>query len=272
METVNGWGAALLASTTAALTTLLAVVPRVIGFLLIVLIGWFIASALRTAAAALLRAIHFNDLARRAGMSDFVKQMGLKTDASGLLADVVMWFVRLIVLVVGFDALGLPAVSQVLAQFLLFLPNVVVAIVILVIAGLAATALSTLVRGATAEAGFDNPDALASVARVVVWGFGIIIAVNQIGIAATLINTLLIGFVGAIALALGLSFGMGGREVAAQIVKSWYEQGKQAGPKVERAAQAAQQQASSADPAQSAEARTPARTYRDSSAATGSSD
>ena len=118
---------------------------------------------------------------------------------------------RLIVLVSAFDALGLPAVSQVLQQLLLWLPNLVVALVILVLAGLAATALASLVRGATAEASLGNPELLATVARVAVWGFAIVIAVNQIGIATTLVNTLFMGMVGALALALGLAFGLGGR-------------------------------------------------------------
>src|SRR5205823_14487585 len=112
-------------------------------------------------------------LAQRSGLSGFVQKMGAHTDASGVIATIAKWFVRLIVLVVAFDALGLPAVSQVLQQLLLWLPNLVVAMVILVIAGLAANALSSLVRGATAEAGLGSPDLLASIARVAVLAFGI---------------------------------------------------------------------------------------------------
>ena len=110
---------------------------------------------------------------------------------------------------------------------------------ILVIAGLAANALGNVVRGATAEAGLGNPDLLAGLARVAVWGFGIIIAVNQIGVAATLVNTLFMGLVGALALALGLAFGLGGRDTAAEIVRTWYRQGQQAAPRMAQAAEAA---------------------------------
>src|SRR5205085_9888525 len=117
-----------------------------------------------------------------AGLSGFVQQMGLKTDAAGFVAMLVRWFVRLIVLVSAFDALGLPAVSQVLQQLLLWLPNLVVAIIALVIGGLAANALGRLVRGATAESGLGNPDLLANLARIAVWAFAIVVAVNQMGI------------------------------------------------------------------------------------------
>jgi hypothetical protein len=227
---VTDWGTAVLTSLTAALALLLSAIPKVLGFLIILIIGWFIASALAKAVSSLLRAVKFNDLAQRAGLSGFVQKMGLQTDAAGFVAMIAKWFVRLIVLVSAFDELGLPAVSQVLQQLLLWLPNLVVAMV-------------ALVRGAAAEASLGNPDLLASIARIAVWAFAIVIAVNQIGIATTLINTLFMAVVGAIALALGLAFGLGGRETAATIVRNWYEGGKQAAPKMQQAADSMQRKA-----------------------------
>lgn len=259
---INEWGEALRASLAGALALFLAGIPRVIGFLIILLIGWVVANLLARAVAALLRAVRFNDLARRSGISDFVAQMGIDTDPSGLLANIVLWFVRLITLIVAFDALGLPAVSQVLQQLLLWLPNLVVAMVILVITGLAANALFRLVRGATAGSGFSNPDLLATIARVAVWSFGIIIAVNQVGVAQTLVNTLFFGLVGALALALGLAFGLGGRETAAEIVRSWYQRSLQAAPKAERAADIAQHELQRGGPARPNPGTTPAAPER----------
>src|SRR5688572_15337614 len=160
-------------SATTAMAMFWEAIPRVLGFLLILIIGWLISGLLASAVAGLLRTVRFNELAERSGLTGFVRNMGLRTDASGMMANIVKWFVRIIVLVVAFDALGLPAVSEVLQQFLLWIPNLVVALVVLVIAGLAANALGNLVRGATAQAGLGNPDLLATIARVAVWGFGI---------------------------------------------------------------------------------------------------
>jgi len=240
---VRDTGDALKASLTGALNTFFSAIPRVIGFLVVLIVGWIIASLLARGVQALLHAVRFNDLARRSGFADFVHKMGVKDDSSAVIAAIVKWFVRLITLVVAFDTLGLPAVSNVLQQLLLWLPNLVVALVVLVIGGLAAKALSQLVRGATAEAGFTNPDLLASVTRVAVWGFTIVVAVNQLGIATTLINTLLVGLVGGLALAFGLAFGLGGRDRAAQILDRAGRNLEQAGPRLERAATAARHQA-----------------------------
>jgi hypothetical protein len=223
-------------SLAAALAMLLGAIPKIIGFAVIVIVGWLIASAVATAVASILRAVKFNDLARRGGFADFVEKMGIRQDAAGFIANLAKWFIRLIVLVSAFDALGLPAVSQVLQSLLLWLPNLIVALVVLVIAGLAANALASLVRGATAESGLGNPDLLASIARVAVWAFAIVVAVNQIGIATALVNTLFMATVGALALALGLAFGLGGRDTAAQIVRNWYGRSQQAGPQLADAA------------------------------------
>lgn len=240
---VADWGTAIMSSVAAALALLLSGIPKIVGFLIILIIGWLIASAIATAVTAILRAVKFNEMAQRAGLSGFVQNMGVHTDAAGFLATVAKWFVRLIVLITAFDALGLPAVSQVLEQLLLWLPNLVVALVVIVIGGLAADALASLVRGTTAESGLGNPDLLATVARIAVWAFAIVIAVNQIGVAATLVNTLFMAVVGGLALALGLAFGLGGRETAADIVRGWYERGQQAAPKMADAAEAAQRRA-----------------------------
>ena len=218
---VNDWGASLIASLTSAMSLFFAAVPRLLGFIVIVIAGWLISALLAKAIAMLLRRVHFNQLAERSGFADFVGKTGADTDSSGLIAGIAKWFVRLIALVVAFDALGLPAVSEVLRDLLLWLPNLAVALVVLVIGGLAANAVSRLVRGATAEAGLDNPEFLAKLATIALWAFAVVVAVNQIGVATTLVNTLFMAVVGALALALGLAFGLGGRDTAAEIVRNW---------------------------------------------------
>ena len=235
----------MMTSLVGAMALFFAAIPRVIGFVLIILIGWFVATLLEKVVRGLLHAVKFDNLAQRAGLAGFVQKMGVQTDSSGFFGLIVKWFIRLIVLVVAFDALGLPAVSDVLRQLLLWLPNLLVALVVLIIGGLLANAASSLVKGATAEAGFDNPDRLGKIASVAIWAFAIVIAVNQTGIAATLVNTLFMGVVGAVAVAFALAFGLGGRETASKIVDKWYAQSQAAAPKIETAAELASTKVSS---------------------------
>ena len=237
LATVRDFSEATLTSLAAAMALFFAAIPKIIGFLAVIIIGWIVASLIAGAIAAVLRRIRFNELAVQSGFSGFIQNTGMQTDAAGAIALTAKWFVRLIALVVAFDALGLPAVSDVLRQLLLWIPNLVVGIVVLVIGGLAANALANLVRGATAQGGLGHPDLLATIAKVAVWAFAIVVAVNQIGIAETLVTTLFTAVVGAVAIALGLAFGLGGKDTAAKIVQDWYASSQNAVRRLDRAAE-----------------------------------
>jgi hypothetical protein len=221
----------LMASFRDAFSMILSAIPRILGFIIIVAIGWFVSSLLARGVTGLLRVIRFDELMQRSGLSDFMNKMGTGVDSVGIVAGVVKWIVRIVVLLVAFDALGLPAVSDVMRQLLLWLPNLVVAIFVLFIGGIAARALGNIVRGATAEGGFSNPETLANVTRTTVWAFAVVVAINQLGIATNLINTLFTGFVGALAIACGLAFGLGGRDLASRTLENWYDQAQEARPK-----------------------------------------
>ena len=214
-----------------AFSMILSAIPRILGFAIIVAIGWVVSSILARAVTGLLRAIRFDELSQKSGLADFMSKMGTGTDSAGVVAGLVKWLVRIVVLLVAFDVLGLPAVSDVMRQLLLWLPNLVVAIFVLFIGGIAARALGNIVRGATAEGGFTNPETLSNVVRTTVWAFAIVVAINQLGIATNLITTLFTGFVGALAIALGLAFGLGGRDLASRTLENWYDQAQEAKPK-----------------------------------------
>lgn len=222
MDNITEWSTALMTSMASAMALFFSAIPKILAFLVIAIVGWFIASLVEKGVAALLRAVRFNDLAHRAGLTDFMENTGTNMDPAGALGMVIKWFIRLIALVVAFDALGLPAVSDVLREFLMWMPNLVVAMVVLVIGGLLARAASKLVRGAVTESELGNPDLLAKLTATLIWAFAIVVAVNQLGIATTLVNTLFMAFVGALALGTGLAFGLGGRDTAAEIVRNWY--------------------------------------------------
>ena len=225
----------VMASMTGAFAVLFTIIPRLLAFIVIVAVGWFLSGLVAKGVRALLGALRFDEIARRTGIAEFIEQMNSDADASGIMASAAKWLVRVVVLLVAFGALGLPAVGDVLRQFVLWLPNLIVALVVLVLGGLAARALGNLVRGTASEAGFSNPDTLATVSRVVVWAFAIVVAVNQIGIATSLVNTLFMGIVGAAALAAGLAFGLGGRDMAARTLERWSGQLDEAKPKLREA-------------------------------------
>ncbi len=214
MPAITDWGTSIITSFTNAITLVFAFIPKLLGFLIILLIGWFIARALESGVTWLLRKVGFDTMANRIGLTRLQQQMNLKMDAASLLGKIVFWFVFLIFLVSAVDALGLTAISTLLGQVIGYIPNVFVAIVILFLGTLAATVVADLVKGATSRTSIGNPNVFANIARYAILGFVALIALEQLQIAPALIQILFTAIVGALALAFGLSFGLGGREAA----------------------------------------------------------
>jgi hypothetical protein len=222
-EQITSWTTALQTSISDALTLFLAAIPQIVAFLLLLGIGWLVSGLAARAVTAVLGRARFNDWVHRSGVGAAVEGAGVETDAIGFVALIAKWFIRLIALVVAFDALGLPAVSDTLRQLLLWLPNLAVALVILVIGGLGANALYGIVRTSLIGAELGNASFLAGIARAAVWMFAIVLAVYQVGIASELVTAVFTALVAGVALAVGLAFGLGGREVAGEIVRDVYE-------------------------------------------------
>jgi len=235
--TITDWGDAVLLSASNALNAFLTAIPLVIGALLIIIIGWIIASVLARVVTEVLRRAGADRLfARHAG--EVYGNRTKEFQPSVVAGELVKWLVRLVFLVAAANVLGLTQVSELLNDVLLWIPNLIVAAVILLVAPL----LGRFVRGAievgAGEMGFTNAPLLGRIAEIAIIAFAVVIAVNQIGIAASLVNTLFIGVVAALALAFGLAFGLGGRDVASQLTQDWYSQSQAAAAKV-KASQAA---------------------------------
>jgi hypothetical protein len=244
METVNDWGDAVMVSATEALQNFLGFLPALVGAILILVLGWIIAGLLAALVERVLKTVGFERAANTTGISSFIQRSGSSWTASAIVAEIVKWFIRLIAIQAAASVLGLDQISQIINAILLWLPNLVVAIAIIVIGALIARFVAGLVRGATSQMGFSNAELLGNVAHYAILVFAVVAAVDQLGIAETVVNTLLIGLVATVVLAAGLAFGLGGQQTAARITEGWYESGREASRKV---AQYAQSQSSATD-------------------------
>ena len=204
---------ALLTGLAAGLATLISAIPSILGALLILLLGWIITGALAGAIARALRAVRINAAADRAGVTRVLQRAQVR---AGVIAGVVKWYLRLIVILMAADAVKLTAVSTIVNQILAFVPNLLVAVLILAAFSWLASLARKLVTAAL-EPTMPNAKTIGVLAYGATFGFGVLAAATQIGVAATLLNILFIGIVGALALAFGLAFGLGGRDEAARM-------------------------------------------------------
>src|SRR2546427_3164620 len=207
---------ALLTGLAARLATLISAIPSILRALLILRRGWIITGALAGAIARALRAVRINAAADRAGVTRVLQRAQVRADAAGVIAGVVKWYLRLIVILMAADAVKLTAVSTIVNQILAFVPNLLVAVLILAAFSWLATLARKLVTAAL-EPTMPNAKTIGVLAYGATFGFGGLAAATQIGVAATLLNILFIGIVGALALAFGLAFGLGGRAEAARM-------------------------------------------------------
>ena len=228
---ITDWGDAVFLSVSNALNAFLNAVPLVIGALLIIIIGWIIAGALARVVTEVLRRIGADRLfAEHSGRVYGDRTRDIKP--SVVAGELVKWLVRLVFLVAAANVLGLTQVSELLNAVLLWIPNLIVAAIILLVAPLLARFVRSAIEVGAGEMGFTNAPILGRIAEIAIVAFAVIIAINQIGIAADLVNILFIGVVAALALAFGLAFGLGGRDVAGQLTERWYEQSQGAAAKV----------------------------------------
>ncbi len=199
-----------------ALATIVAFIPRFISGLIILLIGLIIASFLKQVLVQIMRLIKLDDFLSKFGVpSAKVKD---KVDWSVVLAEILRWFVIVLFLIPTADVWGLGKFSEVLNNFLTFLPNVFIAVLLLlvgvVVSKLVYDILMASVRGVSSE----SAKSVALVGRWAVLIFAFLVVLNQLGIASDLIRILFAGIVAMIALAGGLAFGLGGREVAKELL------------------------------------------------------
>lgn len=237
MPHIGSAGDAVLVSITAGLMTLVSFLPALIGAILILVIGWFLADAVGRLVTTLLRRLGFEAAAERAGISRFIVLTGAhEASAARIFGELVKWFVRLIFIELAAQALHLEAVTTLINQIVLFIPNLAVALLILMVGVIIANFAGAIVRGSAGEMGIGSPNLMAGLARWAIIALAAIMAMHQIGIAQTIVDTFFMAFVGAIALAVGLSFGLGGREVAAQVWSNWYKTSRAAAKRLESAA------------------------------------
>lgn len=163
-------------------------VPKFIAFLVILVIGWIIAKALSKVVDKVLERVGFDRVVERGGIKKMLSKS--KFDASDIISKLVYYAVLLITLQLAFGVWGPNPVSDLLTAIVAWLPQAVVAIIIVVVAGAIASAVKDMVNGALG--GLSYGGVLATVAAVFIWGLGIIAALNQMGIATTVTTPVLI--------------------------------------------------------------------------------
>ncbi len=203
------------------ISQIFAFLPRIAAALGILLAGYAIAKTVERGTDAALRRIGFDRWMRDGGVSEALERTGTGLEPSTVIAKLVYWAMMLLVILLVANALGLAAVSAIFAELLAYIPNVIAAVIILFLGLVLGEFVKDLVLASAGAVGGVPTVARAAKATVII--LSVFMALEQLNIAEDIVLVAFIAVVGAAALAAGIAFGLGGREIAAEIARSWYE-------------------------------------------------
>src|SRR5215207_2227568 len=221
------------------LGTFFSFVPQLIGALVILIIGYIIAKALQAITTRVLQGMGFQGWMESGGIKQFFDRSQTQQTPLSIIGKLIFWLVFIIAITMAVDTLGISAISDVLAQFIAYIPNIIAAILILVLATLLANFVAGIVRGATGS------NVICSVAQYGIIVFAAFAALTQLGIAKELIAPTFLILLGGLSLAAAIAFGLGGKGVAQQMVEQGYQKGGEAKQQIQQQQQSEQQSDSS---------------------------
>ena len=210
------------------LGTFFGYLPQLIGALVILIIGYIVAKILQAISTRVLQSMGFQGWMESGGIKQFFDRSQTQQTPLSIIGKLVFWLVFFIAITMAVDTLGISAISDVLAQFIAYIPQIVAAILILVLATLLANFVAGIVRGATGS------NIVGSVAQYGIIVFAAFAALTQLGIAPELIAPTFLILLGAVALAAALAFGLGGKDVAREVVQDAYGRKDEAREKIQQ--------------------------------------
>ncbi|HZY09894.1 MAG TPA: hypothetical protein VFF29_01965 [Bacteroidota bacterium] len=196
--------------------------PQLLASFLLLILGWLVAKLLRKGTIKLLKFLRFDDLAERSGIEDFLLQGGVRYTAVTILANLIYWFIVLTVFLAVLNSLGLQSATELFNKIILYIPQVIAAILILMFGTLFSKFIRGIVFTYLSNIGISGAELLSTATQWAILIFAISLSFEQLSIGGQiLVSAFQIAF-GALCLALALAFGLGGREWAAHLLdKMW---------------------------------------------------
>lgn len=192
---------------------------NIAGALIVFVIGLIVASGISTLVERFISVVKLDKLIARLEVEEYFKRAGIKINSGVFFGKIVYWFLVIVFLLAATDILGFYTLSNFLRDVLLYIPQVIVAVLIMLASVVVGNFLKRMVKAGVKSAQLHASDFLGSLTWWSVVIFGFFAALQQLGIAVAIINSLVTGFIAMLALAGGIAFGLGGKEFAAELLR-----------------------------------------------------
>jgi flagellar biosynthesis protein FliQ len=200
--------------------------PRLLLALVVLLAGWLLAKLARYAVSRALRAVNFNVVTERAGMDSFLRNGGIKSDTTEILAVLCYWLVILAALIIGFNSLGLVYVTDLLSKVVLFVPKLMVAILVLAFGAYFARFVGNAVCAYCRNVHIQDAELLGRIAQYALITFVVLIALDQVNVGGDIVRETFLVILAGVVFAFALAFGLGGKEWAQEMLERWWPRRK----------------------------------------------
>jgi len=190
---------------------------------LILIVGWIISKGIRMLVVKLLKTLRVDELSERIELDNILAKGGIQYTLTELIGVVFYWVGLLVTFVVAINAVGLTIAADLLNQIVLYVPNVIAAIFILISAMFVATLLKNIVKAAATNIGLAQANLFSKIVEVVIMVFAIAIALQQLGIGSRIIELTISIILGALGLSLALAFGLGCRDIAEKATQDFLD-------------------------------------------------
>ena len=200
-------------------TQLASFIPQLIAAVLLLFLGWLLAKVARSGVRRLLIALKFDKISEKSGLEAFMQHAELEMSLASVIGNLIYWLIILVMIVTVANSLGLQMVADLFNKVVLYIPNVIVAILILVFGTILARFINRLVFAWLNNMEFDGALTVSTFSEYAMMVFVFFIAMEQLQIANELLTAAFIIAFGAVGLAFAIAFGMGAREWAGSVIQ-----------------------------------------------------
>lgn len=218
MLSVESWSQALAGSFQGLASGIIAYVPNIVIAIILFVIGWVVGDAVGLWIAKIVRVIKIDKVLEKLDLHVLLQRAGYRLDSGLFLGTLIKWFVILGFLVAALDVLQLQQINIFLTEVLVYIPRVIIATLILIIAAIVADVLQKIVVASAKAAAVSSAELFGGITKWLIWIFAFVMALEQLGLVGPFLQIFMTGIVATITIAVGLSFGLGGKDAAQNFI------------------------------------------------------
>ena len=213
------WSAVVMEPVKEMLARIAGFLPTLIGVLVILIAGWIIAGLLKNFAIKVLKLIQLDTASEKAGLGDVLRRGGIRQTLSELIGVLIYWLIMLMVFMTALNAFGMTVAAALLDKVILYIPNVIAGVFILALGIFLSSMVGTIVRTASSNAGVTQAKFLGQLTQTIIMIFAVIITLEQLNIASSVLNLAINIILASIGLAIAIAFGLGSKDVAGKMME-----------------------------------------------------